>query len=98
MVAVSCTGLGEAFIRTGAAHDVSARVRYGELTLDAAAQAVLNEVRKCDGDGGLIAVDRFGHISMPFNSRGMKRAAVSSTMPAVVCVFEMEPGTETDRD
>ena len=90
-VAVSCTGIGEAFIRTSAAHDVAARMRYGDATVDNASRAVLDEVEKCGGNGGLIAVDRFGHISMPYNSDGMKRAAVSSSMPAVVRVFEPEP-------
>ncbi len=90
LVAVSCTGIGEAFIRTSAAHDVAARMRYGNTTLDEAAQAVLQEVRQCDGDGGVIAIDRTGRIAMPFNSQGMKRAAISSSMPAVVRVFEPE--------
>ncbi len=89
-VAVSCTGIGEAFIRSGAAHDVAARVRYGAAGLDEAARAVLDNVRTYDGDGGIIAVDRDGNIAMPFNSDGMKRAAVSSSMPAVVRVFEAE--------
>ena len=89
-VAVSCTGIGEAFIRTSAAHDVAARMRYGGQTLDEASRAVLAEVHKCDGDGGLIAIDRAGRISMPFNSQGMKRAAVTDTMPAVVRIFEPE--------
>lgn len=91
LVAVSCTGVGEAFMRTSAAHDVAARIRYGNAALDAAARAVLDEVRKCGGDGGLIAVHRCGRISMPFNSHGMKRAAISSAMSAVVRVFETEP-------
>jgi beta-aspartyl-peptidase (threonine type) len=52
---------------------------------------VLDEVLKCDGDGGLIAVDAAGNISMPFNSHGMKRAAVSDRMEAIVRVFEPEP-------
>ncbi len=91
LVAVSCTGIGEAFIRTSAAHDVSARMRYADAGLDEAARAVLAEVASCDGDGGLIAIDRHGHITMPYNSQGMKRAAVSSSMPAVVRVFEPEP-------
>lgn len=90
LVAVSCTGIGEAFIRTSAAHDVAARMRYGNSALDAAARAVLDDVRSCDGDGGLIAIDRMGNITMPFNSQGMKRAAITSSMPAVVRVFEPE--------
>ena len=90
-VAVSSTGLGEAFIRAAAAYDVSARMRYAGAAIDAATRAVLDEVKKCDGDGGLIAIDARGNISMPFNSHGMKRAAVSSTMAPVVRVFESEP-------
>jgi L-asparaginase/beta-aspartyl-peptidase (threonine type) len=90
-VAVSCTGLGEAFLRTAAAYDVSARMRYAGTPLIQAGRQVLDEVKKCDGDGGLIAIDAQGNISMPYNSDGMKRAAVSSSMPAVVRVFEPEP-------
>ncbi len=92
LVAVSCTGVGEAFMRSAAAHDVAARMRYGSATLDEAARAVLDEVQKCGGNGGLIAIDREGSISTPFNSQGMKRAAVSSSLPAVVRV--LEPDTD----
>ncbi|NNE24826.1 MAG: isoaspartyl peptidase/L-asparaginase [Rhizobiales bacterium] len=88
LVAVSCTGVGEAFIRSAAAHDVAARMRYSKAPLDEAARAVLEETRKCGGDGGLIAIDKDGHITMPFNSHGMKCAAVSSEMDVVVRVFE----------
>jgi len=90
-VAVSCTGLGEAFMRTASAYDVSARMRYANTPLDDAARQVLDEVAKYDGDGGLIAIDALGNISMPYNSDGMKRAAVSDTMLPVVRVFEPEP-------
>jgi isoaspartyl peptidase/L-asparaginase-like protein (Ntn-hydrolase superfamily) len=90
-VAVSCTGLGEAFIRTATAYDVSARMRYANVSLDQASRQVLDEVAKFDGDGGLIAIDALGNISMPYNSDGMKRAAVSSTLQPVVRVFEPEP-------
>ncbi len=89
-VAVSCTGLGEAFIRTATAYDVSARMRYAGTPLKQATLQVLDEVAKFDGDGGLIAIDAQGNISMPYNSDGMKRAAVSDTLPPVVRVFEPE--------
>ncbi|HEX8233617.1 MAG TPA: isoaspartyl peptidase/L-asparaginase [Caulobacteraceae bacterium] len=75
-VAVSCTGLGEYFIRAAAAHQLAARVRYGGDSLLGAAEAVLDEVKALGGDGGLIALDRDGAIAMPFNSQGMKRAAL----------------------
>lgn len=88
--AVSCTGLGEAFIRASAAHDVAARMRYGGLSLREAAAATLAEIKRLGGDGGLIAVDRQGNIAMPYNSKGMKRAAVSDETDMVVRVFEPE--------
>jgi len=90
-VAVSCTGVGEAFIRCAAAHDRSARMRYDERSVEQAASEVLDQVRQCGGDGGVIAVDASGGIAMPFNSQGTKRAAVSSQMPPVVSVFETTP-------
>ena len=89
-VAVSCTGLGEAFIRANAAYDVSARMRYAGTSVNTACRQVLDEVLRFDGDGGLIAIDAQGNIVMPYNSDGMKRAAVSSSMPPVVRVFEPE--------
>ncbi len=87
-VAVSCTGLGESFILAGAAHDVSARMRYGNASLREATAATLAEIKRLGGDGGLIAVDRTGQIAMPYNSKGMKRAAVSDRVAPTVRVFE----------
>ncbi len=87
-VAVSCTGLGEYFLRGCSAHDVAARMNYGGATLEEAAAAALDVVAELGGDGGLIAVDREGRIVMPYNSRGMKRAAVSDSMDPVVLVFD----------
>ena len=89
-VAVSGTGLGEAFMRANAAYDVSARMRYRGADVNQACLQVLDEVKRFEGDGGLIAVDAKGNISMPYNSDGMKRAAVSDRMPPVVRVFEPE--------
>lgn len=76
-VAVSCTGLGEYFIRTAAAHQLAARLAYGGEPLDRAARATLDEVQALGGDGGLIAVTRDGEIATPWNSEGMKRAVVT---------------------
>jgi len=88
-VAVSCTGEGEAFIRAAAAHDLSARLRYGSQGLGEAADAVLQNVVRQGGDGGLIAITADGEIVMPFNTDGMKRACASSTRaPCVGSVGE----------
>ncbi|MBV6441339.1 MAG: isoaspartyl peptidase/L-asparaginase [Haliscomenobacteraceae bacterium CHB4] len=72
--AVSCTGHGEYFIRYAVAHDVWALMAYKELSLDGAADLVVNKklVEK-GGEGGLIAVDKDGNIALPFNSAGMYR-------------------------
>lgn len=72
--AVSCTGHGEYFIRYAVAHDVWALMSYKGLGLEEAATLVVNKklVEK-GGEGGLIAVDDRGNISMPFNSQGMYR-------------------------
>lgn len=75
--AVSCTGLGEMFIRIAAAHDVCARMAYGmRTTLEDATGAVLRSLRAIGGHGGLIAVDRFGNLSMPFTADAMPRGYV----------------------
>ena len=35
---------------------------------------MIDEIGGLGGDGGLIALDRDGNITAPFNSQGMKRA------------------------
>lgn len=76
--AVSCTGLGEYFMRVNAAADVSARIAYAHQSLADAAAGVIEDVRKLGGYGGLIAVDAAGHVAAPFASQGMKRAWATS--------------------
>ena len=72
--AVSCTGSGEMFIRTAAAYDVCARMRYAGQSLAQAAQAVvMQSLPAIGGSGGLIAIDRNGNVCMPFNTEGMYR-------------------------
>jgi L-asparaginase / beta-aspartyl-peptidase len=77
--AISCTGLGEYFMRVNAAADVSARIAYAGQSLDDAAAGVIADVRKLGGYGGLIAVDARGNIATPFAAQGMKRGIASSS-------------------
>ena len=72
-VAVSSTGLGEYFLRANVAADVSARVKYGQMSLEDAAKEALIDMARLGGDGGLIAVDVLGNVTTPYNSEGMKR-------------------------
>lgn len=87
-VAVSCTGHGEYFMRVCAAHDVAARMAYGGEGLAEAARNTLDKVASIGGDGGLIAVARDGGVVMPFNSEGMKCAAITSARAPAVHVFD----------
>ena len=72
--AVSATGLGEAFIRAVAAHELCARMRIGGDMLQDALDAVLADVRALGGTGGLIAVSPSGHSAWGFTTPGMYRA------------------------
>ncbi|MBH34596.1 MAG: hypothetical protein CMB74_04000 [Euryarchaeota archaeon] len=70
-IAVSCTGVGEAFIRTVAAHSVA--VHHRNVGLEEAARMVLEEVEPLGGRGGLIAVNVDGEVVMPFQTMLMYR-------------------------
>lgn len=73
--AISCTGHGEFFIRAVVAYDISCLMEYKGLTLAEACHYVVNDkLVKMGGEGGLVAIDKFGNISLPFNSEGMYRA------------------------
>ncbi|TVR49591.1 MAG: isoaspartyl peptidase/L-asparaginase [Puniceicoccaceae bacterium] len=73
--AVSCTGTGEAFIRTVAAHNLAARLRWSGTDLERAARAAIHEdLAAAGGSGGLIAVGADGAVALPYNSEGMIRA------------------------
>ncbi|RMA66299.1 isoaspartyl peptidase/L-asparaginase family protein [Ulvibacter antarcticus] len=77
--AVSCTGSGEFFIRGVVAYDVSCLMEFKGWSLDEAASEVIHKrILEIGGDGGLIAVDAKGNISMPFNTEGMYRASKTS--------------------
>ena len=71
-VAVSCTGVGEAFIRTCAAHEVATRLRLGE-SLETACKNMLDMVAPLGGRGGVIAIDSGGNIEIPFQTMLMYR-------------------------
>jgi beta-aspartyl-peptidase (threonine type) len=88
-VAVSATGTGEFFIRGTVAHDISALVEYKGMTVDDAAREVIFEkLGALNGDGGVIALDRYGNISMPFNTTGMYRASIDTSGKVEVLLYE----------
>ncbi len=87
--AVSATGHGEYFIRYHVAADICARMQYQGISLEKAADVVINDVLvAAGGSGGIIAIDAAGNITMPFNSSGMYRASKSSNGEEFVGIFK----------
>ncbi|MCP4758086.1 MAG: isoaspartyl peptidase/L-asparaginase [Planctomycetes bacterium] len=70
-VAVSCTGIGENFVRAGTARMVAARVELLGESIEQASVACVQSMPP--ESGGLIAVDCHGNVSLPFTSQGMYR-------------------------
>ena len=85
--AVSATGHGEYFLLSSLAHDVHARMAYGSAALPEACTGALARVGELGGTGGLIAIDRYGAISMPYNSEGMYRAWVGADGVGGVAIY-----------
>ncbi len=87
--AVSATGHGEFFIRNLVAYDIAAIMKYKGLSVSEAAEVVvMHKLKKQGGSGGIIAVDRKGNMSMPFNTEGMFRGYVKEGMKPEVAVFK----------
>jgi beta-aspartyl-peptidase (threonine type) len=76
-VAVSATGMGEVFMRTVAAHDIAALVRYsGRSAQEAAEEVILRKIPRAGGRGGAIVLDRRGNLAMVYNTTGMYRGVI----------------------
>ncbi len=71
--AVSCTGVGEAFIKAVAAKQAVEAMRAGRAPAEAARE-ILPLVRRYSGDGGLICVDAAGRIGLAYDTPRMAHA------------------------
>ena len=60
------------------AYDVSALMEYKGMPVEKAAQTALDKAGKLGGTGGLIALDKDGNFTMPFNTSGMYRGQVDA--------------------
>jgi beta-aspartyl-peptidase (threonine type) len=89
VVAVSCTGHGEYFIRLAVAYDVAAKMKYQNVSVAAATKKIIKEeMPKVGGTGGLIALDAKGNIATPFNTEGMYHAWIRADGTVHIAVFE----------
>jgi beta-aspartyl-peptidase (threonine type) len=87
--AVSCTGSGEFFIRKVVAYDVSCLMEFKGLSLqEATTEVVHKRLLEIGGDGGLVAIDAQGNISMEFNTDGMYRASVDANNHKTVAIYK----------
>ncbi|MCG8579364.1 MAG: isoaspartyl peptidase/L-asparaginase [Bacteroidales bacterium] len=87
--AVSATGHGEYYIRFTVAHDISALMEYKGVSLNDAAKAVVNgKLSNEAGNGGVIAVDKNGNITLEMNSTGMFRGWANADGEEGVAIFK----------
>jgi len=89
--AVSSTGWGEYFIRAMVAHDISALMEYKGLSLQEAAEEVIQKkVPALGGDGGIVSIDKDGNVAMEFNTAGMYRAHMNAAGELIIGIYKAE--------
>ncbi len=91
-VAVSTTGTGEMSIRTAAAFNTAAQVRFLHTPLTEAADNTLAEIAAMGGGGGLIVLEADGNYAMRFNTGAMFRGTIGRDGIAQAGIFS---GPET---
>lgn len=85
---VSATGWGEYFIRLGVARDISSLIEYRALPVQNAADMVIKQkLQNAGGDGGVVAIDKFGNYGISFNSEGMYRAYINPGGKPVIEIY-----------
>ncbi|MBN8676022.1 MAG: isoaspartyl peptidase/L-asparaginase [Chitinophagales bacterium] len=88
-VAISGTGWGEYFIRLVMAKSISDMMEFGKMKLKTAAdEMIMKRLPALGGDGGLIAVDKNGNITMPFCTEGMYRGYIKSDGKKEVRIYK----------
>jgi beta-aspartyl-peptidase (threonine type) len=79
--AVSCTGIGEAIIRTGLARSVVELLRQGAPPAGAAGQVMATFETVTGSEAGLIVVDRHGRIGFARNATHMPVCVIRQGLP-----------------
>lgn len=75
--AVSCTGVGELYIKHHIASAISSRMEFLHESLEEATKYAIHQTLPEDS-GGLIAIDSAGNISLQFNTPVMARGQATS--------------------
>lgn len=88
--AISCTGAGEYFIRLSVAHEIAARTRLGVEDMQAATNALIDELSILGGKGGVIFAPAIGTAGWAFNTPGMYRGRADSSGLRQVAIYADE--------
>lgn len=87
--AVSATGWGEYFIRLTIARDICAQVEYGGVSVeDAADDMINNRLEGMNATGGVIVLGADGSVAMEYNTKGMFRGVKTAHMETVAIYGE----------
>ena len=87
-LAVSSTGLGEYVIRVVGTKTMSDLMEYKGLAVEEAARAVMDKIAAMGGNISVIAVDKDGHVAMPYSGEGMFRGYVREDGKSDVRIYE----------
>ena len=98
---MSATGHGEFFIRSVVAYDIHALMDYKGLSLDKAVDEVVQrmqrKLKEMKAEGGVIAIDSDGHITMSFNSECERDLRYWTQRRASARLVETAPTPDTVR-
>ena len=86
---ISATGHGEFFIRYAVTHDIVALMKYKGLSVQDAANEVINrKLKNAGGEGGVICLDKNGNVASAFNTDGLFRAYITRDGTVTVKMFK----------
>jgi beta-aspartyl-peptidase (threonine type) len=90
-VAVSCTGIGEVFVRGVAAYDIAALMAYTGAPVEAAAcTVILEKIPALGATGGAIALDPRGALATPHSMAGIVNGYVTRDGRLVTRLYDDE--------
>ncbi|KAF8919999.1 L-asparaginase [Mucidula mucida] len=90
-VGISGTGNGDYFIRQATGVSMAHRVMFRGESLQSAADNTVADLRRDDGDGGVIALDQDGNIAMAINCPGMYRGFIKPDGVPYTAIFSDDP-------
>jgi len=89
--AISCTGVGEFFIRYGVAHEITSLMKYKSYSPQKAADTLIQETLKPQGaEGATIVLDPKGTVAFSYSAEGLPRGYVTDDGVMHLFIFDKE--------